>query len=1072
MKNIALVLIFSFFEFIFTKEYYNNITKDNFKKKYNNPKNINKYYFVFSAKINENVNFAIISNYIKGNFFKSVNVYEYKTYTSKSIRQIKKTAINCKYLQINDESVTNFSYKISESNTKYLGLELILNYNLTYMTLTIVSKNTFNLNYNEEDTKNLYAFIPYIYSINVFKNTLKEIDFTILTEYMENPPFKEFNLLEYKNNDEIVTSYSRKANFKKGNNYYKLSDNVGNINYDNIKLVTFEFIPNYDLTNCKMTINGTKAFSERLFFNISNINSENKYENLKKIINYNFILPYNKFYSSIRAKENNLNLNIFESITIYCFNEYSSDYIGHSQSEKLSLDYKAINDESSINFKYDKEYSYGYIGIDIRLKYNINHLIITIVSDNKITLQFNKLNTKNLFSNIPYFYKLNVGDYINKYLYFSITSKYIENIPFKNLNVCLSDIYYDCYTLTTKETNFIKIDNLYEFNFFYKVKLRSNTLKDSTNIRLEFIPDYYLTDFTVKVNESNVYYNIANQSFKKVYENLKKNKIYYFIFPFKIEKIFYSSIRSNYLNNNIFDSIVLYEYKISNSQYQQGSNYLSIPDNHKIINNEYIIIFDTSKITFSTEYLGLEIKLNYDINYLTFSTVSDNNIDLNYNELSTKTLYPFTPYFYWIDITNNKNEEFNIILSAKSITNLFKSFNITEHKSKESNIVSNIKIVNFIKNKKNNLYEFTFSYKALYPTFIKYLSFDFISDYEVEDFKVKANNPSDDQTSDSSEDDDTSDNFYDIEEESFNKRFKNLKKSKTYNFVFTSEIINFPKFVYCSIRTNYLNNNNIFKSIIINSYEIYTPSKKSFIQMTTIPNNFEIINNKFVLNFETYQRYFGYKYLGLELKLNFDLDYLDMIIVRNSITYLEYNKLNIRTLYANFPYSYWFNFSKYPIEEVNVSFSTKYIENIPFKTFNITEHAEENDYFSPTIKETNFVQNNNTYELSVSYKFKYNRWSKCVSFDFKSEYELEDFKVKIGGSLDDDSESSETADSPGTKIFGLSVLVFALTIGGSIIFIASIIILVIFIIKKRRKANPEVQIVESSEQPLFPDSKK
>ena len=64
MKAIYLTFIISYLSFIANKEFYYNVSKDNFNEKYDNLEKGNKYNFVFPAKLNEQIHIDISIDYI------------------------------------------------------------------------------------------------------------------------------------------------------------------------------------------------------------------------------------------------------------------------------------------------------------------------------------------------------------------------------------------------------------------------------------------------------------------------------------------------------------------------------------------------------------------------------------------------------------------------------------------------------------------------------------------------------------------------------------------------------------------------------------------------------------------------------------------------------------------------------------------------------------------------------------------------------------------------------------------------------------------------------------------------
>ena len=141
MKAIYLAFIIIIFGFATNKEQYNNITTDTFSQKYYNLSELNNYFFVFPAKLNELTHIVLRTYYLSRNVFQYININEYKTYTSNYTEIVKKTTPNYQYMNIiiNNETYTNFSVTTQNSGVKYIGIEFAPTIDLEFLIVTIVS---------------------------------------------------------------------------------------------------------------------------------------------------------------------------------------------------------------------------------------------------------------------------------------------------------------------------------------------------------------------------------------------------------------------------------------------------------------------------------------------------------------------------------------------------------------------------------------------------------------------------------------------------------------------------------------------------------------------------------------------------------------------------------------------------------------------------------------------------------------------------------------------------------------------------------------------------------------------
>jgi hypothetical protein len=250
MKAIYLTFIISYLSFTTNKEFYYNVSKDNFNEEYDNLEKGNKYNFVFPAKLNEQIHIDISIDYIIENISKIINIYDYKNYTSNFINRTTNPALNYNYNYIKKDNITDiyFSSHISNKEADYDGIELIPNNDFNCIVLTIVTENRFNLEYNREYKSHfLKKHIPYVYSFDVYNNFVEDVNFTVTSYLISQPPFKKIIISEfylnnsYKINEAINVDFTEKNGMNILSHLYKIRD------FDMIKYITFEFLPDYYL---------------------------------------------------------------------------------------------------------------------------------------------------------------------------------------------------------------------------------------------------------------------------------------------------------------------------------------------------------------------------------------------------------------------------------------------------------------------------------------------------------------------------------------------------------------------------------------------------------------------------------------------------------------------------------------------------------------------------------------------------------------------------------------------------------------------------------------------------------
>jgi len=563
MKVIYLTFIISYLSFIANKEFYYNVSKDNFNEKYDNLEKGNKYNFVFPAKLNEQIHIDISIDYIIENISKIINIYDYKKYTSNFINRTTNPALNYNYNYIKKDNITDiyFSSHISNKEADYDGIELIPNNDFNCIVLTIVTENRFNLEYNREYKSHfLYKHIPYVYSFDVYNNFVEDVNFTVASYLKSQSPFKKIIISEFylnnshKINEPINVNFIIKNHMNTLSHLYKIRD------FDMIKYITFEFLPDWDLWNLILNINGTKKYKNRQYINVTKENFNQKYNNIKKNIIYDFVFPadeYSIIYSSISTKYKLLNNNIFKSITIYEYSSYILNNIDPLIIDSIPLEYKKKNNEILIDFHFHAKNAKYYYGIEIKLNYDIDYLNISLISSNKIDLEYNKLNTRTLYENIPYIYNFDTSkipkDILNVVISVFIPNKNIDNTCFKTFNITEYQKENNYPISKVINYNFKEKNDILEFSFSYIIN-KTDIL--SRNISFDFISNYQFEDFKIIVTPRTEFYFIDNiNNFKEKYLNFIKEKIYVFVFLAELGQIFYSTITTNYINNSIFKNI-------------------------------------------------------------------------------------------------------------------------------------------------------------------------------------------------------------------------------------------------------------------------------------------------------------------------------------------------------------------------------------------------------------------------------------------------------------------------------------------------------------------------------------
>lgn len=226
------------------------------------PKTINypgwghNYYFSLPAKLNDK-GFIAITHNKKSAFFEILRKHEFSSY-SRSYRESSVIDLvkNKKYTKniIDDKIIISFPFEISNSKTKYFGIEIKGTYNLKYLTVyLLLGENSYNIKLDSLNVfNNLITGIPYFYYIPA---TFKQ-NFTINinTSCTTKKFIDEINIYEYKSKGQKELLLSKKAVESKSSQkqiylYFNYIVSKESTNY-----IAFEVMPYYDLDYINLEI--------------------------------------------------------------------------------------------------------------------------------------------------------------------------------------------------------------------------------------------------------------------------------------------------------------------------------------------------------------------------------------------------------------------------------------------------------------------------------------------------------------------------------------------------------------------------------------------------------------------------------------------------------------------------------------------------------------------------------------------------------------------------------------------------------------------------------------------------
>ena len=444
------------------------------------------YFFIEAGKYNEIfIEFIFKKEY--NEHFKYITINEYENKNIVTYIESTKQSFEIKLKE--NESNINFSYKPSNSLTKYIALILEVNCDIDYLkTKVVVGGGYYEFNKYLKINK-MVEKTAYYFPIKI--SMFQKIEMKIILEdnVLINNSFTFANIYEKHWKDDIGYNKYHKQTFVTEKNsgyleqYFTYSIENFTTNY-----ILIELIPEYNIKNILI-----KYKIENCHYNLYN----GKSNNINKIKEHT---PYYFYISSKKFQQVNINLTVdykqnipFEYVEIY---ELINKNIINSAKKYLNktINFININNnnlESTFNYITQSVFT-NHIIIKIVPKYFLNFLNIKMdVGGDFYELEKNSTkNITNLFSDYSYycFVLCSKGEKFNFKL--TLNSSEIMN-PFNALNV---------YEYTNKNNPSIYLQKTAEkFNTeikgnqtisFISYKAKN---KDTNYIALEIIPNYNIS---------------------------------------------------------------------------------------------------------------------------------------------------------------------------------------------------------------------------------------------------------------------------------------------------------------------------------------------------------------------------------------------------------------------------------------------------------------------------------------------------------------------------------------------------------------------------------------------------
>ena len=571
-------------------------------------------------KLTINLNF----NYFEKNLFNYIDIYEYNYYNffNNYYKHQNRSVIIEK--KDNKELFTSLSYIAEYQNINYVLLKISPKYYNEYLKINVIideivyhfinniPKNITNIKYNNK----------YYFFINATKFNKVFALFTLKDKNCE--IFKYITINEYEKENNLSYIKSSNYSFEKIKNENEIKINISYTPLlPSTKYIAFIIAPEYNIDYLFIQIDVGGGYYEF-----------NNYKNITKIIAgsiYYFAIKISIFKKIIfNITMNDINetpfiyANIYEKINL---NEnISNKYHNQTLTNNKYLG-KIIK---SFNYSID-DFSTNAILIELIPNINLEYIFIEYeITNNYYELSNGESkNFTGLLSNNPYYYCINSKQF--EQINFNLITNYLNNKPIE---------YVEFYEL--KDKHFFSSYNKYINKTIQLTNNQNNILNYSfsqtidsvytTCIIMKIKLIYKLEYFNIKINIGGGALNINKGVQESILNLLSGFSYYFFVISSKGEKLNYKLEMESDQINKPFNSLNIYEYSHKNSTSIFSENTI-IKFDKKIKNNKLIYFFSYITKSNTTNFIGLKIIPNYDINLMEY-LVEEENEEINSNSIS------------------------------------------------------------------------------------------------------------------------------------------------------------------------------------------------------------------------------------------------------------------------------------------------------------------------------------------------------------------------------------------------------------------------------------------------------
>ena len=676
---------------------------NNDSKKINYLLSNTSYYFQRNASIDLIINFSLTMDYLDTNPIKNISIYELGDWEYH--RMIKNTSQAITAIKQGNKLLISFSYIVSDSKAKFVEIIVKPSHEIYNV---VVKMDLLNEFYDLENRKSITVqnLIPeknYVFFVNA--ELYSEIEFSINMDNINDNPFNNTKIFQYKSRDNLFNEFSSfvsyKYNITKKENKLEISLHYSVSNYDTQKIgLILQSLSNINYINIQVDV-------EKGLYEL--IDGSRYISNLMTNTSYYFYTDALFVHTlNISFTMNSSSSTPFSSINIYESSEIKD--VSRLKTETIPASLKQIDDLLFTSFSYSGSKDYcKYIFIEIRPSSIIDSLTAKIVKN----VEFNNLiiNKPKTFYNLSSekFYYFNMKLEIYSKVIINITLDKVYDNPFN---------YSELYNIKNEMPSFSEFSRISKYDKFTQIIdnksvitiiYKSYDYGDYYNRYISYAikPLYNLDSINININQEKQSFEIFDYFSQNLTNLLAKNS-YSFYYRENTRLLRYDIyLATNYTEERPFNYLHLFN---GNLYQNLGLNNLM-----KKINNEWVIKLSLeTPIQIFNNFLYFNVTPKFNIEYLfTRINIYDTKIQFDVDSDTRKiNIYPEERILFTIKSQYNKTVIISFIMDT-IYNNSFSSINIYEYDDLINPYYNKKTTINIKEKIKGNKIEIPISYKIV-----------------------------------------------------------------------------------------------------------------------------------------------------------------------------------------------------------------------------------------------------------------------------------------------------------------------------------------------------------------------